>query len=64
MASARSATWSLWYCGQSDAAALYFDVLALFPDCEEAKEGLLHPTQKIVADFLLHRCDLSKCLLQ
>jgi hypothetical protein len=24
-----------WYCGQSDAAALCFDVLALFPDCEE-----------------------------
>jgi hypothetical protein len=29
---------SQWYCGQSDAAALCFDVLALFPDCEEAKE--------------------------
>ena len=27
-----------WYCGQADAAALCFDVLALFPDCEEAKE--------------------------
>ncbi|MBI3166918.1 MAG: hypothetical protein HYZ22_00460 [Chloroflexi bacterium] len=27
-----------WYCGQSDAAALCFDVLALFSDCEEAKE--------------------------
>lgn len=27
-----------WYCGQSDAAALCFDVLALFPDCAEAKE--------------------------
>ncbi|MHB8779593.1 MAG: hypothetical protein ACYC6R_17815, partial [Anaerolineales bacterium] len=27
-----------WYCGQSDAAALCFDVLALFHDCEEAKE--------------------------
>ena len=26
-----------WYCGQSDAAALCFDILALFPDCEEAK---------------------------
>ncbi len=27
-----------WYCGQADAAALCFDVLALFPDCEEAQE--------------------------
>ena len=27
-----------WYCGQSDAAALCFDVLALFPDCAEAQE--------------------------
>ena len=27
-----------WYCGQSDAAALCFDILALFPDCEEAQE--------------------------
>jgi hypothetical protein len=27
-----------WYCGQSDAAALCFDVLALFPECEEAKD--------------------------
>lgn len=27
-----------WYCGQSDAAALCFDILALFHDCEEAKE--------------------------
>jgi len=27
-----------WYCGQSDAAALCFDVLALFPDCEEAQK--------------------------
>jgi len=27
-----------WYCGQSDAAALYFEILALFPDCGEAKE--------------------------
>ena len=27
-----------WYCGQSDAAALCFDVLALFPDCTEAEE--------------------------
>ena len=27
-----------WYCGQSDAAALCFDILALFPDCDEAKE--------------------------
>ncbi len=26
-----------WYCGQADAAALCFDMLALFPDCEEAK---------------------------
>jgi hypothetical protein len=22
-----------WYCGQADAAALCFDILALFPDC-------------------------------
>jgi len=27
-----------WYAAQSDASALCFDVLALFPDCEEAKE--------------------------
>ncbi len=27
-----------WYCGQSDAAALCFDVLALFPDCCEASD--------------------------
>jgi len=27
-----------WYCGQPDAAALCFDILALFPDCEEANE--------------------------
>lgn len=27
-----------WYCGQADAAALCYDVLAFFPDCEEAKE--------------------------
>lgn len=27
-----------WYCGQSDAAALCFDVLALFPDHREASE--------------------------
>jgi hypothetical protein len=30
----------------------------------EFKEGLLDSTQKIVAGFLLHRCDLSKCLFQ
>jgi hypothetical protein len=27
-----------WYCGQSDAAALCFDVLALFPEYEEAQD--------------------------
>ena len=27
-----------WYCGQADAAALCFEILALFPECEEAKE--------------------------
>ncbi|MFN8402052.1 MAG: hypothetical protein U0V48_00605 [Anaerolineales bacterium] len=27
-----------WHAGQADAAALCFDVLALFPDCDEAKE--------------------------
>jgi hypothetical protein len=27
-----------WYCGQADAAALCFDVLALFPDCYAAGE--------------------------
>ncbi|GAB4446990.1 MAG: hypothetical protein OHK0041_06310 [Anaerolineales bacterium] len=27
-----------WYCGQADAAALCFDVLALFPDCREASD--------------------------
>ncbi|MDD2920998.1 MAG: hypothetical protein PHQ36_01820 [Anaerolineales bacterium] len=27
-----------WYCGQADAAALCFDMLALFPDCQEASE--------------------------
>lgn len=30
-----------WHAAQADAAALCFDVLALFPDCEEAKE-LIH----------------------
>lgn len=27
-----------WHAAQSDAAGICFDVLALFPDCEEAKE--------------------------
>jgi hypothetical protein len=27
-----------WYAAQADAAALCFDILALFPDCQEAKE--------------------------
>ena len=27
-----------WYWGQPDAAALCFDILAFFPDCEEARE--------------------------
>ncbi|MEW6402058.1 MAG: hypothetical protein AB1649_09675 [Chloroflexota bacterium] len=27
-----------WHCGQAEAAALCFDVLALYPDCEEATE--------------------------
>lgn len=27
-----------WYCGQADAAALCFDILALFPDCQEASD--------------------------
>lgn len=27
-----------WYAGQAEAAALCFDILALFPDCEEASE--------------------------
>lgn len=27
-----------WYCEQSDAAALCFDMLALFPDCKEASD--------------------------
>jgi hypothetical protein len=27
-----------WYCGQPDAAALCFDVLALFPNCREASD--------------------------
>lgn len=27
-----------WYCGQADAAALCFDILALFPDCKEASD--------------------------
>jgi hypothetical protein len=27
-----------WYCGQSDAAALCFDMLTLFPECEEAQD--------------------------
>jgi len=27
-----------WYCRQPDAAALCFDILALFPDCEEAQK--------------------------
>ena len=40
-----------WYCGQSDAAGICFDVLALFPDCEEAKElvELLHGGQFAIA---------------
>ncbi len=35
---ARAREQGQWYCGQADAAALCFDILALFPDCEEAKE--------------------------
>ncbi|MCC6568107.1 MAG: hypothetical protein IT315_02605 [Anaerolineales bacterium] len=35
---ARARSEGQWYCGQPDAAALCFDVLTLFPDCEEAKE--------------------------
>jgi hypothetical protein len=27
-----------WYCGQADAAALCFDMLAFFPDCAEASD--------------------------
>jgi len=27
-----------WYCGQSDGAALCYDVLALFPDCRDAND--------------------------
>jgi len=27
-----------WYCGQADASALCFDMLALFPDCTEASD--------------------------
>jgi hypothetical protein len=27
-----------WYCGQADAVALCFDILALFPDCNEASD--------------------------
>lgn len=27
-----------WYCGQAEAAALCFDILALFPDCKEASD--------------------------
>lgn len=27
-----------WYCGQSDAAALCYDILTLFPDCTEASD--------------------------
>ena len=27
-----------WYCGQPDAAALCFDALALFPECQEASD--------------------------
>ena len=30
-----------WYYEQADAAALCFDVLALFPDCFEASEAVL-----------------------
>lgn len=30
-----------WYCGQPDAAALCFDILALFPDCRAASD-LVH----------------------
>lgn len=35
---ARAREEAQWYCGQSDAAALCFDILALFPDCAEAQE--------------------------
>lgn len=35
---ARARNEGQWYCGQSDAAALCFDVLALFPDCKEASD--------------------------
>jgi len=35
---ARARDQGQWYCGQAEAAALCFEVLALFPDCEEARE--------------------------
>ncbi len=35
---ARARTLGQWYAGQAEAAALCFDMLALFPDCREAGE--------------------------
>lgn len=35
---ARARDMGQWYCGQADAAALCFNMLALFPDCAEASE--------------------------
>lgn len=35
---ARARDGGQWHAAQSDAAGICFDVLALFPDCEEAKE--------------------------
>jgi len=35
---ARARAEGQWYCGQPDAAVLCFDILALFPGCEEAQQ--------------------------
>src|SRR3989304_3104584 len=35
---ARARAEGQWYCGQPDAAALCFDILALFPECKEASD--------------------------
>ncbi len=35
---ARARDMGQWYCGQADAAALCFDMLALFPNCTEASD--------------------------
>lgn len=35
---ARASEVGQWYCGQSEAAGLCYDILALFPECQEARD--------------------------